>query len=177
MEKFFTKNLDISAIVSQGSDLGFLHPGASGIYSFNDKILANFGRIHPEIATNFEIPDNTIYFEIDFEEILQIFSNKNTNFKPISQYQAITRELNFVLDKNTETGKIAKIIEKSHPWISDVVVIDIFEDEAKVGTNKKSVTFSFVVQSPENTISDDEIKNIMENIVAKIGELGFNLRS
>lgn len=177
LEKFFTKNLDISAIVSQGSDLGFLHPGASGIYSFNDKILANFGRIHPEIATNFEIPDNTIYFEIDFEEILQIFSNKNTNFKPISQYQAITRELNFVLDKNTETGKIAKIIEKSHPWISDVVVIDIFEDEAKVGANKKSVTFSFVVQSPENTISDDEIKNIMENIVAKIGELGFNLRS
>lgn len=101
-------------------------------YQNNNEILANFGKIHPEVAKNFEIPENTLYFEIDFERLLKYFENNKTKFAHISAYQAISREFNFLMPKNDETGKLAQIITSVRPWISNVIVEDIFEDAEKL---------------------------------------------
>lgn len=154
-----------------------MHPGASGQYSLDETIIAKFGKIHPAVAENFEIPTETLYFEMDFDTIFNIKYSSETIFAPISPYQPIRREFNFVLDKTTETGEIAREIEAVHPWISGVVVDDIFVDTEKVGENKKSVTFSCVILSPESTISDDEAKNIHASVIKKIESLGFKLRA
>jgi phenylalanyl-tRNA synthetase beta subunit len=71
--------------------------------------------VHPETVDAYDIPldmDNTFY--------------------PISKYQRIDRELNFVMSETTRTGVIATTISALHPWITGVVVDSIYRDESKV---------------------------------------------
>lgn len=177
LDTFFVKIFGFIPNISQGVTLAkFLHPGVAGTYSHDGVTLAKFGRIHPEVTENFEIPENTIYFEMNFEEIFALLEKTNRRFENISVYQPISRELNFILPKNVEIGEIAHKIEAVHPWIGRVIVDSIFEDAEKIGENLRSVNFSFIVQSPTGTISDEEAKNIQNSVIETIGNAGYKLR-
>lgn len=177
LEVFFLENFGFVPMISQGTTVAdFFHPGVCGEYSHDGVVLVKFGKFHPEVVENFEIPAETVYFEANFEEIFQIIQKTERTLKHISAYQPITRELNFVLPKKAEMAEVARKIDATHPWISGVVVEDIFEDAEKIGENMRSVTFSFVIQSPNSTITDEEAKNIHESVIASVAEMGYKLR-
>lgn len=121
-----------------------------GQYALSDDTpLLTFGKIHPQVAEYFDIPSDVLYFEADYEAILELSGDKETIFHPISRFQSISRELNFIMPESTETGEVAHMIDSMSPWIHDVVVDSIYRDDAKVGSGKKSVNFAFRLQSDE----------------------------
>jgi phenylalanyl-tRNA synthetase beta chain len=148
----------------------------SGSYREGDTIILNFGRIHPAVAENFEVPSDTLYFEADFETLLTHARDKDTRFSPISKYQTIPRELNFVMEKNTPTGDVARHLSSFHPWITDVIVDSVYEDEAKVGVGKKSVNFAFMLVNHDATISDEEALRVQNLVIEEMKGKGYNLR-
>lgn len=72
---------------------------------------------------------------------------------------------------------MASHIGAIHPWIRDISVDSIFRDAGKIGSGKKSVNFSFTLVSNEDTISDADALSVQNNIIARMEELGYNLRS
>lgn len=114
---------------------------------------------------------------MDFDTIKQHYIDKDTRFHPISRYQTIQRELNFLADSRTPTGDIAHIINAVHPWIDDVIVDSIYEDEMKIGSGKKSVNFSFVLSNHEATISDGEALEVQNMVIETLAKHGYELRS
>ena len=167
LESYLKKTLGYLPPVHTGTSLPLIHPGISGTYREEDTLLAQFWVIHPEVAHAFHIPENTLYFEIDFREIEERYKNKDTRFHTISRYQTIPRELNFILEKHTPTGDVARIIDSIHPWITDVYVDSVFEDEIKVGKDKKSVNFAFTLSNHEATISDEDALHVQNSIIEK----------
>jgi phenylalanyl-tRNA synthetase beta chain len=163
--------------VHTGTALTFLHPGVSGSYKEGDMSILDFGRIHPAVAENFGLPSDTLYFEADFETLLMHAREKDTRFSPISKYQTIPRELNFVMDTHTPTGEVVRTLSTLHPWITLVTVDSVFEDEAKVGAGKKSVNFAFTLVSHDATISDEEALRVQDIVIEEMGKLGYSLRS
>ena len=155
----------------------FLHPGASGQYREGEVVFMTFGRIHPETASAFSISPDTLYWEADISTLLNRIQEKEIRVQPISKFQSIPRELNFVMDESIHTGPIALDIESFHPWISDVSVESIYRDEAKVGVNKKSVNFVFTLQSHEHTISDQDALSIQNNLIETMKTKGCHIRS
>lgn len=139
-------------------------------------MLAKFGRIHPETAHAFDISSDTLYFEVDYEKILELRADKDDRFHEISRYQTIPRELNFVLDEHTPTGDITRIIDAVHPWIRDISVDSIYRDEEKVGAGKKSVNFAFTLSNTDGTISDDEAMHVQNLVIDTMKSHGYNLR-
>lgn len=162
----------------QGStELPFLHPGISGKYTEDDIILARFGKIHPETAHEFEINEETLYFEVDYEAILQLHRDKDERFHEISRFQTIPRELNFLLGEHVPTTEVARIINAVHPWIQNLHVDSIYEDAEKLGKGIKSVNFAFILSNKEGTISDDEAMSVQNLIIETLQTHGFSLRS
>ncbi len=154
----------------------YFHPGISGVYEVGDTRIASFGQIHPKILQAFDIKIPLAYFEIDFAILLDLASEKDKSFRPISAYQALTRELNFVLPEKTHVWDIARDISWVHPWIYDVYVDSIFRDDEKIGSGLKSVNFTFWLQSMRQTISDDEVAEVFEKIITLMKEKGYKLR-
>ena len=160
-----------------GSTLSVLHPWMSALYRIWDSVIVKFGRIHPETATYFDIPTDTLYWECEYESLMNIMSESERVFHPISRFQRIDRELNFVMTEDTRTGEMATYISSVHPWIRDITVDSIYRDESKVWAGKKSVNYSFSLQSDESTISDDEAMNIQNMIIETMRTHGLELRA
>ncbi len=157
--------------------LPFLHPGITGEYREWDQILATFGRVHPGTAESFDIPPDTLYWEMNIWLILSRYTLRETRVSPISKFQSIPRELSFVMDESAQTGKIAQDIETFHPWISTVHVGSIYRDENKLWVGKKSVNFVFSLTSHEDTISDNEALIIQNGIIETMSLKGCHIRS
>lgn len=176
LEKYLTQVLGFIPPIASGTSLPFLHPGVSGKYHEGDMTILEFGKIHPAVAENFSIPTDTFYFEANFTNLLAGSEEKEVFFHPISKYQIIRRELNFLLPENTPTGEIARDIDASHPWIKDVVVDSVYRDAGKIGAEKKSVSFSFVLSNTEGTINDEEALSVQNLIIDTMKERGYSLR-
>ena len=156
---------------------GLFHPGASGTYIINDTSIGKFWHLHPSVLESFNIPESSLYFEIEYETLLWFFQEKEVVFSPISRFQSIPRDLNFILPSHTPTGHIARSIDAIHPWIHDVQVVDTYEDDSKIGKWKKSITFAFVLQNHDGTISDNEAMEIQNTIIDTMKQDGYELRS
>lgn len=156
--------------------LPFLHPGIAGEYRDGEIIIARFGQIHPLCREAYGVPLDTLYFEVEYETILELHADKEVLFHPISRYQTITRELNFVMSEKIETGPMAHLIDALHPWIANVVVDSIYRDPSKIGAGKKSVNFSFTLTNMDDTISDEDALTVQNSIITKMQEHGLELR-
>ncbi len=53
-------------------------------------------------------------------------------FRPLSRFQTMNRELNFVVDEHIRTGEMANHINATHPWITDIFVDSIYRDDVKI---------------------------------------------
>jgi phenylalanyl-tRNA synthetase beta subunit len=56
------------------------------------------------------------------------------------------------------------------------VVDSIYRDEEKIGSDKKSVSFSFILSNTEWTINDEEALSVQNLIIHNMKEKGYNLR-
>lgn len=80
------------------------------------------------------------------------------------------------MPEDTPVKVALDIVSRSHEWISDVSVSEIYRDPTHIGDNKKSVIVSLLIQNPTATITDEEAQKIQETIVKNIAEKGYNLR-
>jgi phenylalanyl-tRNA synthetase beta subunit len=53
LDTFLQKNLGYLPPIHMEKSLPYLHPGMSGRYALEDKVLISFGVLHPEVAGNF----------------------------------------------------------------------------------------------------------------------------
>lgn len=98
-------------------------------------------------------------------------------FHPISRYQTIPRELNFIMDASTPTGEVARIIDTLHPWVRDVSVSSVYVDAGKIGEGKKSVNFAFILSNMDATIQDEEAMQVQNHIIESMKTHGYELRA
>ena len=163
--------------VKQGSSVAYLHPNKSGTYAIDSGTLITFGSLHPATAESFGLSGEMVhFFEVDYTLLFNRFALAQHTFREISKYPSISRELNFVLDERTPVASVIEQIASVHPFLGGFSVVDTFRDEAKVGMDKKSVTFSFSIQDPEKTITDEQALTIQTAIIARMEEGGVELR-
>ncbi len=164
--------------VIQGTqNIAHLHPNKSGSYRVHTDDLITFGSVHPAVADAFGLSSKTIlFFEINHALLMNRFAVSGHVFHEIPKYPGIRRELNFVIDERVPVGEVIAEIASVHTHLSDFSVVDIFRDATKVGSDKKSVTFSFLIQDPTRTITDEEALVIQQAIIAELELKGRVLR-
>lgn len=160
--------------VNQGSALPFLHPNASGTYVNGTAEVAHFGSLHPKVLQNFELPATTWYFEVDVATLLAATSGLSKYVEP-NKYPSISRELNFLLDRTASTGDVARMIAAVDPRIHSLSVVDVYEHD-KIGKDKKSVTFSLIVEDYTKTITDEDAQALQNNIITALERESIYLR-
>ncbi len=113
------------------------------------------------------IPDIRILWSDD-SRITSQFKDINTQYKEVSKYPEISRDISFVINKNTSLNNYYEIVRDfAENLIQEVKLIDSYEDEKKFGRDKKSYTFRIIYRSPERTLSSQEINKIQEEIRKK----------
>ena len=150
----------------------YYHPGRSGTIRLGKNVLAWFGEIHPSILKALDIKTRVVAFEVNLDNIPQPrkVQDKARKKLELSPFQAVDKDLAFVVDKNITASAIiaaAKNADRTH--ISDVRIFDIFEG-GNLPEGKKSVAISLTFQPFEQTFTDKDIENLMNKVIVEVGK-------
>ena len=146
------------------------HPGRSGKIILNKKIeIGYFGELHPRIANKFKIKTRVNLFELMIDNVP--LTEKKTTNKPqliLSDFQSVTRDFAFILDKDIKSSDLIKAaLNVDTKIIKSAEIFDLFEDKS-LGEDKKSMAIKVVLQSEEKTLDENDINSLSSKIVEAI---------
>ena len=131
-----------------------------------DRTIATIGSIDKKVLGSFDIKQPVFYIDIDWEQLISLSKKAKIEYKEISKFPAVQRDLAIVVDKALQYDQVEKATYKAKVnKLQSVSLFDIFESE-KLGANKKSLAVNFVFLDEEKTMTDKDIDAMMGKIIA-----------
>lgn len=160
--------------IERGSET-YLHPGISAKFVSADKVLASFGKLHPQVSKNYDLPENSYIFEIDLEAILHV-TKSSIKFQAISKFPGVKRDLAILASKATSNATIVNLIkENGGEFLTDVYLFDVYEGE-HIQEGFRSMAYNLSFQAMEKTLEDKDVDEPIAQIIAKLSEINCSLR-
>ncbi len=184
MQTLVEAGFDQSKLYTEIKTPNYYHPGKSGaicLYSDKNEPVAYFGEIHPNIIQKLDIKTEAlILFEIYLDKIKENnikIKDQKTKFE-FSDFQKSERDYAFIIDKNLKAQDLVKIIsEIDKSIIKNVKIFDVYEGQ-NISENKKSVALNVTIQSPNKTLTDEDLERINKIIITTVeNKTGAKLRS
>ena len=170
----------------------FTDPSVEMNIKFNDQWLevSGAGLVHPQVLQNFgidseiyngwafgfgdrlamvkmAIPDIRILWSND-PRITSQFKDIDSQFKEVSKYPPITRDISFVVSQDFVPNNYFDLIrDEGEDLIEEVKLIDKYENEEKFGQNKVSYTYRIIYRSNTKTLLAEKIDKIQKEIYTK----------
>ncbi|MGN1329883.1 MAG: phenylalanine--tRNA ligase subunit beta [Clostridia bacterium] len=139
-----------------------MHPGQSAIISVNNDYVGIIGKIHPEIES-----EDVYILEIDLDKLLAKKVGK-MKYKEISKFPSIKKDLALVVDKKLTAQEISTKIKKyAGSMLDSQEVFDVYTGKG-IDEDKKSIAFSLTFAKTDRTLTDEEINEVMEKIIAGV---------
>lgn len=156
-----------------GSDNKNLHPVNSCTLTSNNTTIGTMGNLHPSIVIDKRF--NVCVLELDFANLCAL-EEKIAKIKPISKYQAVDLDFNFVADKSMEYGEIIRCLDLFRAKYNMAYSLkDIYEND-QVLPNKRSYTFAYTISSNDHTLTSEEIEKFSTRLINHIKSNNIVLR-
>ncbi len=156
----------------------YFHPTRSTGIVLGKNIIGYFGEIHPLILKKYKIEKRVVALEINISAIPQqrLKYGRRDNFIACN-YQPVSRDFAFMLDKDIPAGDLAQHIESvDKDLIRNVEIFDLYIGD-KIPDGKKSVAIRVIVQANDRTLSEEELTQVQKNIIATAAQkMGAALR-
>ena len=123
------------------------------------------GEVNTALLKKFDVKYPVIFADIDMDLLM---SQKTTaiQYKEMSKFPVVNRDLALVVDKNVSYFQIEQIaLSNKIEQLTSVQLFDIFESD-KLGAGKKSMAVSFTFLDENKTLTDKEIDGYMQKIVS-----------
>jgi len=140
--------------------------------------LVTFGAVQAAILKKMDIKNPVFFADFNFENVLKALGNNKIQFQDLNRFPSVRRDLALVIDKGVAFADIRQLAAKTaKKMLREVNLFDVFEDENKLGADKKSYAVSFTFEDPEKTLQDKEIDALMGQLTSVFeGKLGAQIR-
>jgi len=134
-------------------------------YMFNNKIVAEAGRVSKKYLTQFDIAQDVYYGHIEWDYLLKLIKIHTISFRELPKYPSVRRDLALLLDSGVKFSQIRDIAYRTEKNIlHDITLFDVYESE-NLGKNKKSYAVSFILRDDLKTMTDKNIDKVMNNLI------------
>ncbi len=145
--------LDVAKLQITRNVPTWYHPGRSGAVTLGKTIIAYFGELHPAILKAVEIDFPVVAFEVMLDSLPPVKPAKRKAISS-SDYQAVTRDFAFVLDKATPSADLVAAIQKAEKnLLQQVTLFDVYEGKG-VSEGKKSLALTVTLQATDRTLTE-----------------------
>jgi phenylalanyl-tRNA synthetase beta chain len=159
----------------ENSDDGTLLPGSAANVVVEGEKVGIVGDVHPRIAQSFELSNTICLIEIDLERLWTKITGAK-EYQSIPRFPSVTRDIALVIDEEVSYGRVEGIIQSS-PLVTKVTLFDLYRGK-QIPEGKKSFAIRIIYQSPSHTLTDEEVDQTQEQMLARLRrELGATLRS
>lgn len=147
--------------------VAFLHPGQSCQLTFKGEHVGCLGVFHPGKAEALGFNEDIILLEIA-TKVFYKHSQYARQFKQLSPYPLVRRDLAFVVKGNVTYGKLSQVLDKiNSPVLKAYQLFDRYSGEG-VEKGHQSWAFRFEFGSLTKTLKDKEVDKIMVKITQQL---------
>jgi len=177
-------NLGLSPVFEPGEDSTFAigRTAIVKVPAANHAVIGVVGEISTDVLSQFDAEvDKVALFEIDLQAVLNIISGSmqsggNGKFEEFVRLPASHRDLSLIVEAQSTAGEIVEIAQRNR-IVASATVFDLFEGKG-VPAGKKAVAVRLVYQSPNKTLTAEQIGKIEHQILNQLKkELGAELRA
>ena len=153
------------------------HPGRNAEVCVKGQRIGILGEVHPDVLEDYDLPYKAYLFELDFDVLVKV-ANFTTRVEPISAYPSVNRDLAIVLDADIPSDRPIGIIRSvGADLVKSLRLFDFYIGD-QLPDGKKSLAYSIEYASQVETLTDEVVDRVHEQIIGKLGrELGAELRS
>lgn len=130
-----------------------------------DKIIAELGVVAYKLTKNMGITNEVFFADIYWDNLLKAVKKHVVEYKEISKYPAVSRDLALLVDKTVEFEQIKEIAYSTEKKLLKAVeLFDVYEGK-NLPEGKKSYAVNFILQDEQKTLNDKQIDSIMNKLI------------
>ncbi|MNQ97780.1 Phenylalanine--tRNA ligase beta subunit [compost metagenome] len=151
---------------------------AYGIKYFRgDKTLVSFGAASKADRKVADVNAEVFYADFDWAVLLDIVKKNKIVHKDVAKYPQVRRDLSLLIDQQVTFDTLKGIAFKTDKkLIKEVGVFDVYVGD-KLPNGKKSYALNFILQDEEQTLTDKQIENTMQKLIANLtAQAGAEIR-
>lgn len=129
------------------------------------KIIAELGIVAYKLTKNMGITNEVFFADIYWDNLLKAVKKHVVEYKEISKYPAVSRDLALLVDKTVEFEQIKEIAYSTEKKLLKAVeLFDVYEGK-NLPEGKKSYAVNFILQDEQKTLNDKQIDLIMNKLI------------
>ena len=146
-------------------------------YTLAGKELLNFGYVKREILSQFEVNQEVLYAEFNFNEMAHAIRNNNIKYTEIPKFPGVRRDFALLLNSDVSFDSLKSLaLSTEKKILKKVALFDVYEGD-KLPEGKKSYGISFYFQDHKKTLTDQYVDKVMGKLQKQFEkEFGAKLR-
>jgi phenylalanyl-tRNA synthetase beta chain len=152
------------------------HPGRTASLWLQGESLGKFGQLHPQLRSEYGLPDAIYAFELDLDVLLDALAQESSltpRFKPYPTFPASDRDIAFFVAEKVSVADIERTtLNAGKPLLESVQVFDEYRGES-VPKGQRSLAFRLIYRAGDRTLVAEEVESlhqkVRESLVEKFG--------
>ncbi|MDZ4278762.1 MAG: hypothetical protein U1B78_06460, partial [Dehalococcoidia bacterium] len=167
------RSIDVAPSFLEAATYGFV-PGRAADVLVDGRKVGIVGHVHPSVAAEFDIDQDVYLFELIVDELLPSVGAVRRH-DPVSRFPPVVQDVALLVAQEVSADSVSALIE-DHELVRRARLFDVYEGE-RIPPDKKSLAFSVTYQSPDHTLTDEEVARAQRAILERLGrELNAELR-
>ncbi|MGA2396724.1 MAG: phenylalanine--tRNA ligase subunit beta [Steroidobacteraceae bacterium] len=159
---------NVEALRFEADALGCLRPGRAARIWRNDVAIGWLGELHPRLMKALGLNNTIFLFELELESS---FSSKPPQFKGISKFPSVRRDLAVVIDENVPLAVLRENVTVSASGLlSDLRVFDVYRGPG-IDFGRKSIALGLILQDSSRTLTDVDADAVVTAVVARLRDV------
>ncbi len=130
--------------------------------------LVQGGVVSAEWAKKFDIKQEVLYAEINWQEVLKYAKGVTTSYSPVSKFPAVRRDLSLLVDTQVSFEQIEAVVRKQDKGLlQNVNLFDVYEGK-NLEAGKKSYAISMHLQDQNKTLTDDVVDGFVRKVTKSL---------
>ena len=132
------------------------------------KEVLRMGVVAPSLRKKFDIKQDVFFAEIDFDQLIKMTKKSKIQFKELSKFPEVKRDLALLVDKSVTFAQLRGIaFATEKKLLKSVSLFDVYEGD-KLPEGKKSYALSFILEDKNQTLTDKQIERTMANLQTQL---------
>jgi phenylalanyl-tRNA synthetase beta chain len=137
-------------------------------------LFGKLGKVKTALLKDFSIKQEIFYAELNSSLLFQS-ANPKLVIQEVSKFPEVRRDLSLVIDRQISFDEVKSLILSTEKrLIRNIIAFDVYEGD-KLPTGKKAYALGFTLLDEGKTLTDDEIDQVMQRLMAafeqKLGAL------
>ena len=144
-------------------------------YTLQGKHFATMGTVSGAVLKMFDIKQPVFVAEVSWNTLMTIVGRDKVKYRELPKYPEVKRDLALLRPKTPTTEREAAFQAEKN-LLKSVTLFDVYRG-VKILQGKKQYALSFVLQNPEQTLTDEAVERIMDKLLKTFeNKFGATLR-